>query len=507
MKAPRIIRALATALAATVALAACSATPTSAPTKPQGPFTLRVNFGGFPTSWAPGTTTAEPGYVRVPYETLVSLDNGVVQGVLATSWEQSDQALTLHLRQGVLFHDGTPFDASAVRANLEYVKASGGQLGSPLRAIRSIDVLDSNTVRLNLSEPTPSILSTLSTRSGLMASPRALADNSVVQTPVGTGAWAYDAAASAPGTRMTFRFFDRYWGGREQVGFDTIELYGITSDTDSAAALAGGEIDMTELESETLPLLGQTLGTQSMTYPAIRNNVIFFGRGKNDIFYDKRMRQAACYAIDPHAYSMSDNDYISRTQHFAPGELGYNEQITGYSHDPEKARALYAEAGNRPVKFTILAAPFTKAQMEMYAKQLNQVLGWDVTVQTVDARTWQNTWRNGDYPFGSGSNTELTPYDWYKAWFAPNAAGNPSHEANKELDEAAQKAIAAGSSPNAAELWAEVTKIIFEEALTCGHMAVSEVIAWNSGRVTNVSAPRQPWEQNLVNFHDLRPVA
>ncbi|MBB5967386.1 ABC transporter substrate-binding protein [Planomonospora venezuelensis] len=498
-------------MAATLALAGCgggsepSANPSAAGSAAGGPSgTLKVNWGGFPDSWAPGAEM-EAGYMRVPYETLVALDaQGQVTPVLATSWEQTDKALTLKLRENVVFHDGAQFNAEAVKANLESVRDGKTAFAGPLKVIESIDAVDDLTVRLNLASPTPSLLTTLTTRVAPMASPKAIAAGTVAQTPAGTGPWAYDAASSTPGTRMSFTFFPKYWGGPQSVGFQTIQLFAIPDDNAAAGALSSGEIDITDMDPAMLERIKSTPGIESVAYPAIRNNPMFFDRGPGGVFADADVRRAACYALDTSVVTKLEPDFKARTQHFAEGETGYNQATAGYTHDLAKAKELYAKAGNPPVKIEVIAAPYNAKQFNVYASQLAEI-GMEVKVQTAPPPQYNSTWNSGRYALGLGSNDELTPFDWYKAWFAADAPGNPSKTESPELKAAADKAIAAGTSPEAAQLWGEVTRIISDEALTCGHLAGEELVVWQSQRVEGAKAPSQPWETNLINYRDLKP--
>ncbi|MEU8798342.1 ABC transporter substrate-binding protein [Spirillospora sp. NPDC048819] len=496
-----IIAALA---AATLVLAGCSGGSGGGSGSGAASDALSVNWGGFPDSWAPGAEM-EAGYMRVPYENLVALDaQGKVTPVLATKWEQTGKALTLELRKDVFFHDGTPFNAEAVKVNLETVQKSKGPFAGPLKVIKSIDVVDDHTVRLNLSEPTPSLLTTLSTRATPMASPKAIAAGTVAQHPVGTGPWAYDPKSSSKGTRMAFKFYPKYWGGSQSVGFKTIELYAIPDDTAASGALARGEIDITDTEVAQQSRLKGTPGVKTLSYPAIRNNPMFFDRGPGGVFEDVNVRRAACYALDTQALAKVEPDFKPRTQHFSEGESGYNPAIPGYKHDLARARQLYEQAGSPPVKATVLAAPFTEKQNQVYAAQLAEI-GMEVKVQVAPPPQFFSTWNSGKYALGLGSNDELTAYDWYKAWFAADAPGNPSGAESEELKRAADVAIKAGTSPKAAELWGQVTRIISDEALTCGHVAGDELIAWQSKRVDGVTAPSQPWEAHMVDYKNLRP--
>ncbi|WP_062516285.1 ABC transporter substrate-binding protein [Demequina gelatinilytica] len=463
---------------------------------------LRANWGGFPESWAPGAEM-EAGYMRVPYENLTQLgEGGEVLPMLAESWDQTDQALTLHLQEGVTFHDGTPFDAEAVKVNLETIQSTPGPYAGPFQVITSIDVVDDLTVTLNLAQPTPSLLTTLSTRAAPMASPAAIEAGTIAQAPVGTGPWAYDEAASIAGTRMAFAAFPGYWG--EAPGFETVQLFAIQEDNAATTAMVNGEIDITDTELDQQSTFESSGSFLMIDYPAIRNNPMFFDRGPGGMFEDVAVRQAACYAIDTQVIADLDADVTVATQHFAEGEPGYNPEVTGYMHDLAKAEELYASAGSPVVAGDWMSTVFNTRQIQVYADQMGE-LGFNLTVQEAPPPQYFSEWNSGAYPIGLGSNDELTPYDWYSSWFAADAPGNPSGVESDELKAAADAAIAAGSGDEADALWAEVTKIIADEALTCAHIVSSELVAVNEETVSGAAAPSQPYETVLINYRDLRP--
>ncbi|MFE5393364.1 ABC transporter substrate-binding protein [Streptomyces sp. NPDC056568] len=489
-------------LATAMVLTGCSGGTKSPDKATSG--TLAVNWGGFPESWAPGAEM-EAGYLRVPYENLVALDEkGGIAPVLATTWEQTDKALTLTLREGVTFHDGTPFDAEAVKVNLESIRDGKTAYAGPLKVVESVDAVDAHTVRVNLSEPTPSLLTTLSTRGAPMGSPKAIKDGTIAQTPVGTGPWAYDPGSSTKGTRMAFTYYDGYWGGKDSVGFQTVELYAIPEDSAATGALATGEIALTDTETTQLGRIEGNRSLKHLSYPAIRNNPMFFDRGSGGAFEDADVRRAACYALNTGEIAKLEPDFKTRTQHFAEGEPGHNPDIAGYAHDLDKAKQLMARAGNPEVSVEVLAAPFNEKQLQVYAQQLEKI-GIEVSVQSAAPPQYFSQWNGGRYALGLGSNDELTPYDWYKAWFAADAPGNPSKVESAELKAAADAAIAAGASEEADALWQKVTGIVSDEALTCAHLAGEELVAWNSEVVTGVKPSSQPWETNLVDYKALRP--
>ncbi|BDZ40092.1 ABC transporter substrate-binding protein [Microbacterium suwonense] len=468
--------------------------------------TLRVNWGGFPASWEPGSQAMEPGYMRVPYETLVLRQkDGTILPNLATAWEfgEGTKSLTLTLRDDVTFHDGTPFDAAAVKANVEYVRdVVGGQFGGPLHAITAIDVVDDTTVNFTFSRPFSTFLDLLSQRNLPMGSPAAIADGSIKSAPVGTGPWAYDASASITGTKMVFTAFADYWG--DKPGFPNIELYAIADPTAAAAAVISGDVDVSDVEEEVLPTLDAAANVDTFNYPAIRNNVVFFDRGEGGVFADVKARQAFCYAFD--AQSAADlTGGQTATQHFIEGEFGYNPDITGYETNIDKAKALWAELGNPTVNVDWPAAPFNKQEITVRAENANQLPNVNVTVQELSVPQFVSTWNSGQYPLGIGNHPQITPADWYGSWFSDTAPSNPSKTVSDELKALATDAQRAGSSPDAEQKWQAVLAEISDEALSCSHAIGVEQIAYNSDHVTDVQPAIQVWEQKLVDLKAIKP--
>src|SRR5262245_65027550 len=92
------------------------------------------------------------------------------------AWDENGKILTLKLRPGVIFHDGTPLDAEAVKVNLErYRTADYSRRKGEVKSIANVAVVDQTTVRIELSEPDAPLLSVLADRAGMMLSPKALA--------------------------------------------------------------------------------------------------------------------------------------------------------------------------------------------------------------------------------------------------------------------------------------------------------------------------------------------
>jgi len=506
-------KVLVPAVAAAIALAGCTGAPApSGSATAAGPVsdTLRINWGSFPLSWEPGSNAMQPGHFRLPYETLLNrTHSGEILPGLATDWEMGEGAMsiTLTLREGVLFHDGEPFNAEAVKTNIEYVtEVVGGQFGGPFAAVlESVEVVDDYTITINFTRPFGTATALLSDQTLPIGSPAAIADGSIATHPVGTSPWAYDPERSVEGTSMFFAQFADYWG--ELPPFANIEMVAIADDTAATAAVLSGEIDVTDVEAESLPLVEASPDVAFYEYAALRNAVIFFARGAGQPLEDVRVRQALCYSLDMEAYGELDPLIYPGTQHFLEGEPGYNPEITGYPHDLERAEELLAEAGNPTVELVFPAAPFNKQQVEVYADSFNQLPGVNVTVQELAVPEFVSTWSSGQFPLGIGSLRQVTPADWYNAWFSPRTPSNPSGAASPELLALVEAAQQAAPGPEQNEAWAAVMKQISDEALACGHTVAGQAIAYNTTRVTDVMPTEiAAAEPNLIDYHKVRPV-
>ena len=466
--------------------------------------TLRANWGGFPENWLPGADFAD-GYLDVPYETLITYDeDGELVGELATDWEQTDEGLTLTLREGVVFHDGEPFDADAVKASVEAMKESDTRVAGPLEVVSSVDVVDDLTVTLTTTSAAPGLLGSLASPAGIMYSPAAIESGVLAEQPVGTGPWAYDPGASSPGTRLSFSFFPEYWDGRESVGFDTIELYAIEDDNAATGALTTGEIDITDSEVPFLEQFDADEAYDYLEYPAVRNGLHFFDRGPDGLFGEVDVRRAVCNALDTTVVNELEPDIVPAEQYFAEGEVGHIAGYDGYSHDLDTARELFADAGSPSISGDYLAAPFNESQITVYAEQMAE-LDIDLAVQAVPPPQFFSAWNTGEYPVGTGSQDEIHPYDWYLSWYAAEAPNNPSGHESPELAAAADAAIAAGSSDEADALWAEVVQVVEDEALSCGRMVGQEILAWSTERLDTVQPSPTPWVTQTVDYKALRP--
>jgi peptide/nickel transport system substrate-binding protein len=215
---------------------------------------------------------------------------------LATEWEFNDEgtALTFTLREGVTFHDGTPFDAAAVKANIERGQTvEGSAVASDLAVITAVEVVDPLTVTFTLGGNGAQLPLVLSDRPGMMISPAAFDKPDLDQAPVGAGMFA--VTEYRPNDRITYTKYDGYWD--PEAGRCAVFEYTINGDpTTRLNAIRTDAVDATfvdppqEAEAESAGLVSKR-GT-GLAYYHMQPNRSFEPFGKLEV------RQALNHAID-----------------------------------------------------------------------------------------------------------------------------------------------------------------------------------------------------------------
>jgi glutathione transport system substrate-binding protein len=164
---------------------------------------------------------------------------------LAERWDASPDArvYTLYLRKGVKFHDGTPFNAAAVKANFDRVRNPANKLlrYTLYKIISQIDVLDDSTVRFTLSEPFGAMLATFAHPAGAISSPTAVQKygKDYGTNPVGTGP--YQFAEWVPNAHITLVKNPDYWDKANDAKVDKLIIKPVPEDGTRIAMLQKGE--------------------------------------------------------------------------------------------------------------------------------------------------------------------------------------------------------------------------------------------------------------------------
>ncbi|WP_162251036.1 ABC transporter substrate-binding protein [Nocardioides sp. Root140] len=291
------------------------------------------------------------------YDTLITIgDDSTYQPMLATEWKFSadGKALSLTLRDGVTFSDGTPFDAAAVKANLDrYLAADKSAVQIALGSVASVETTGKLTVDVKLKQPTTAILSALASNlGGIMISPKALTSGDLKSKPVGTGA--YTIESFKPGEEAVYvRRTDAGAKWDPKTGnVAKVVIKKIASDDAKYNALKSGQIDVTTWTGDpTVFTKGQV---QTVALDTALNLVGMYFNPKVKPLDDVKVRQAINMAIDRKGITEAfgpENEV--RVQPWPKGLGGFeNSREEQYTFDPKAAKDLLAEAGY-PDGFTI----------------------------------------------------------------------------------------------------------------------------------------------------------
>lgn len=379
----RRLLAMLAAVAMLVAISGCSDAATRGS---GGPDTLTVGLGIPATPWDLAEADSGPAaqYYQPVFDSLFRLSTDAEPTPnVATAWsyDETKTTLTLSLRSGLVFTDGIPLDAQAVRANLMHTKSGTSTAATDLRAIEDVDAIDRRTVAIHLRAPDPALLGALGGVGGMLASPKSLDG---ANGPVGSGPYMLDSSATTDGQVYTYRRNENYWNARA-FGFDTIVIKYFGDSTASTNALLAGQLDVTPLTPQRARPVRQR-GGGIIEYDAgqIQGLFIWDRAGKKvKALGNPKVRQALNLAFNRSEISkQADLGYsIPTAQNFNTSSAAYNAKFDlQYPYGPAKARALLAEAGY-PNGFEVTVPDFAGKYAEAQAAMVQSLENIGITVK------------------------------------------------------------------------------------------------------------------------------
>jgi len=281
------------------------------------------------------------------FSTLVRTSNQMeIVSDLAESWENlSPTEWQFNLRQGVLWHDGTPFTASDVRFSL-LRQQDMPQVSHLVAAISNVHVIDDYTVIIETYEPFGPILANLAHVSTRIVPEHAVTyfgDDGFAENPIGTGPMRF--VSWTPGVETVLERFDDYFGGMPLSERLTFRV--ITDGPARTIALETGEVDMV-LVVEHVDV--QRIQDHAELYlpEAMSNRVEWLSFNLNrEPFDNVLVRRAIAHALDRE--SLNIVGYMGRSDiahsFTGPTVFGYNPNVEYIEFNPDLARELLAEAG------------------------------------------------------------------------------------------------------------------------------------------------------------------
>ena len=290
---------------------------------------IRTGEQSIPPSWDPiqsitnGDATA---YAAVYDRLLKTGEDGTPQPMLAESFEPTDDNLSmvLKLRKGVTFSDGTPFNAEAVKFNIDRASAPTSKINGELNMVKSTEVVDEYTVKVTTDGGLGALAVAFTSRQGMMVSPTAAQAGTLPAQPTGIGP--FIATSINPGVSVELEKTPNYW--EPEVQRAAKMTYTLFSDDQARYnALISGDIDVARINPDQLDdvkkdgAIGMVHETPLFLYMAVNTTV--------KPFDNPEVRKALNMAIDREAISQGlyDGYCTPSVQFVSESSPGYSEKL------------------------------------------------------------------------------------------------------------------------------------------------------------------------------------
>ncbi|WP_110649251.1 ABC transporter substrate-binding protein [Salinicola peritrichatus] len=393
---------------------------------------------------------------------------------LATQWSWNDDqtVLTMNLRQGVQFQDGTPFDADAVKYNLERsLNLPDSNRKNEISAIDHIEVVDAHTVKLYLKSPFAPLLAALSDRAGMMISPTAAekegADFS--RHPVCSGPFEFDQRVAQD--KIVLKQFPEYWN-KDAIHLDEVVYRPIPDATVRLANLQAGQLDI--IDRAATADLERIRGDSdlklesavSLGYSGITINIDHGPQADNLLGQDPRVREAFELAIDRSIINQVafDGEFTPDNQPLSP-DSPYHLDRPLPARDVEHAKALLKEAGVDHVDVELMV---TNNPDSMRVAQIIQSMvgeaGFNVKITASEFASMLDRYSSGDFQAGLLSwSGRADPDGNLYAFLACDGTLNDGKYCNSDLDSQLKVARRSNDMAERQKAYTAVGDILLED--------------------------------------------
>jgi peptide/nickel transport system substrate-binding protein len=443
-------------------------------------------------------------YMQAVYDTiLTAAPDGTVQPGLATEWKYNEDktVLTLKIRDGVKFTDGTTLDANAVAQNLLRFRDGAGGLAADLADMADAVATDSGTLTVTLKRSNPALLNYLSRAAGLVEAPSAF-DNPDLQTvPVGSGPYTLNTGETVEGTSYVFDKNPNYWKP-ENVHYDKLVMNVYQDQTALLNAVKGGQVNG-----------GNSVGNQNLAqmeaagfvaYPAETTWVGLSLFDREGVLVpalkDVRVRQAINHAFDKEALlkAVENGAGTPTSQTFMPSNTAYVAELDShYGYDPQKAKKLLSEAGYGN-GLTIPMNTVTLLGTTVYTLMQQQLADVGITVEYTDSgNNFLADIASAKYPMTYIPLGGATAWENLLLTSTPESSFNPFHTRSGELD-GYLETMRTGSESDAAEAAKKANRFLVDNAwFAPWYRATSNYIADNNTEITLQADNALPYLWNI----------
>jgi peptide/nickel transport system substrate-binding protein len=411
--------------------------------------TLRIGLSGDPDTLDPTLSRTSASFVVRTALCDRLFDIGPKLEIvpqLATEWRWTDdrKGLVIKLRPNVKFHDGAPFDAAAVKYNIErHLTMPGSTRKNDIKAIAAVEVIDDQTVKLVLSAPFAPLLAQLASPVGAMVSPKAAqtAGENFGSHPVCAGPFKFVERVAQD--RIVVERFADYWD-KDKIKLDRIVYLPIPDSSVRLANLQSGGLDMieqvapTDLETVRKDPRLRLATVNGIDYSGITTNVANGVRSKTPLGQDGRVRQALELSIDREALNqvVFNGEYQPGNQWVPPTNSYYDKERPIPARDIAKAKALLAAAAAPNPVVTLMVSTLSVAtQVAEVIQAMAKESGFDMRIQATEFTSAEQHAANGDFEaFLLGWTGRVDPDGNIYNLVTCNAVFNLGHYCNPEVD-------------------------------------------------------------------------
>jgi len=363
---------------------------------------------------------------------------------LATEWAWSDDGkeLTMKLREGVKFHDGTPFNADAVVYDVtRSMTLPESKRKSELKSVEKVEATGEYEVKFTLKSPDVTLLATLSDRAGMMVSPTAAKAEGADfgNKPVCSGPFKFVERVQQD--RIVLEKFQDYWN-KDDIFIDKVTYLPIPDTTVRLANLRAGDLDM--IERLAASDAESVKSDPNLNYQSVVNLGwlgIYFNVGENaasPLGKDKRLRQAFSLAIDREAATqiVFEGTAVAGNQPFNPQSPWFDKDFPVPARDIDKAKALVKEAGfdRVPVEMIVTNNPVVMQMMQIVQSMVAEA-GFDVSLKATEFTTLLDEMTAGNYQVArSDWSGRADPDGDIHQFMTCKAALNDSKYCNPDVD-------------------------------------------------------------------------
>ncbi|MCH8466550.1 MAG: ABC transporter substrate-binding protein [Roseinatronobacter sp.] len=420
------------------------------------------------------------------------------------------------IRPGITFHDGSALTVEDVKFTLDRVVLEGGMGGgqsspraSLMGPVESIEILDESTLRITLSEPWP-LLPAMLPHQQIVSQAHVEAIGADGMATQAMGAGPFRLAEWRRGDSVILERFDAYYGGATGIPeagpacVERVIFQVIPESASRVAALLSGDVHLiNELPPHSMNQVNNSPNAQVMTVNGTRSFFLALNN-EGEIFNDVRVRQAVAHAIDR---DLIIDRILSGTATpidgiLSPDAFGKNHDLPAYDYNPERARALLAEAGYPDgITVTLDTEGALRDTAEAIASLLTNA-GITTRVQVGESTLLTQKWRTqggpkeGDIYLTSWGNSTLDPFDIFVPTHRTNDRGNAAGYSNPELDALLDEAAVELDRARRGEMYQQAEAMVNAD-LPYVYLWVPQDIYGVSTRLSNWS----PSPDSRINLH------